>query len=193
MNTIKTLIAVFKKMVTDLAKPGQAIVDSLTAAKAHCLHMAIGLVGEVAGELPVTNSHENLVEELGDVEFYFEGLLQAYEITALPETPEGIDSRLLRLPAMLCLVVMAGEIMDIVKKHVIYDKPVNREKLINYMAAFRNTLDALEAGRGEEISREIVLQANVNKLLKGTADKKARYAEGSYSDDQADRRADKET
>lgn len=78
------------EMVAALAKPGKAILDSLTAEDCHGLHMAVGIVGE-AGELidavkkaviyrkPL--DRENVVEELGDIEFYLEGLRQAYGIT----------------------------------------------------------------------------------------------------------------
>lgn len=73
-------------LVLALAKPGQDIIDSLTPDKAHILHMAVGVSGE-AGELldavkklviynkPMTKeARENLVEELGDLEFYMQGL-----------------------------------------------------------------------------------------------------------------------
>ena len=184
------MIEGYKQMVTDLAKPGQAIVDSLTAAKAHCLHMAVGLVGEVAGELTMNDSKENLIEELGDAEFYFEGLKQAYDIDELPTVIEGVDPRLSQMPSVLALVVLSGEIVDIVKKNVIYDKDVDLNKLVNHMSAFRMILDSIEGGMDEEVSHDIVLEANMQKLLKGDT---ARYATGSYSDDQASDRADKVT
>ena len=73
-------------MVAELAKPGDAIIADLTPDKMHCLHMAVGVAGE-AGELldavkkisiynkPLTPQvRENLVEELGDLEFYMQGL-----------------------------------------------------------------------------------------------------------------------
>lgn len=77
-------------MVAALIKPGQAIIDSLTASKANLLHMAVGVSGE-AGELldaikkatiyskPL--DRENLVEELGDLEFYLEGVRAECGIT----------------------------------------------------------------------------------------------------------------
>jgi len=78
------------EMVAALAKPGADILASLTPNDCHALHMAVGVVGE-AGELidavkkavfyrkPL--DRENVVEELGDLEFYMEGLRQAYNIT----------------------------------------------------------------------------------------------------------------
>lgn len=85
-----TLVDDHATMVKSLAKPGSAIVESLTARKAHLWHMATGVAGE-AGELldcvkkaVIYNKEldlENLIEELGDLEFYMEGLRQPLGIT----------------------------------------------------------------------------------------------------------------
>ena len=76
----------FEEMVSRLSKPGDQIICELTAGKADALHMAIGISGE-AGELldaikkwaiygkPI--DMQNVIEELGDLEFYMEGLRQA--------------------------------------------------------------------------------------------------------------------
>jgi NTP pyrophosphatase (non-canonical NTP hydrolase) len=82
--------AEYSHMVSVLAKPGAVIAASLTAEMAHLIHMAIGVAGE-AGELldavkkaaiylkPIDRM--NVVEELGDLEFYMEGLRQGLDIT----------------------------------------------------------------------------------------------------------------
>lgn len=79
-----------KVLASALAKPGADIVASLTPESAHALHMAVGVAGE-AGELldavkkfaiyvkPI--DRENVVEELGDLEFYMEGLRSGLGIT----------------------------------------------------------------------------------------------------------------
>jgi len=80
-----------KDMVAALAKPGEDIVRDLDPLKAHLWHMASCIQGE-AGELfdaikkPVIYNkgvfdRENIVEELGDIEFYMEGLRQALNIS----------------------------------------------------------------------------------------------------------------
>ena len=79
-------------MVESLAKEGADIIDSLTPQAAHLWHMASALCGE-AGELfdAVKKSViyekeldvENVIEELGDIEFYLEGLRASLEITRL--------------------------------------------------------------------------------------------------------------
>lgn len=78
------------ELVSFLAKPGESIANELTANDAHLLHMGIGICGE-AGELidalkkaviyrkPL--DRENVIEELGDLEFYMEGLRQKLQIT----------------------------------------------------------------------------------------------------------------
>lgn len=78
------------EMVAALAKPGSDIIASLSADNAHLLHMAVGVSGE-AGELldaikkgAIYNkplNRENIIEELGDIEFYMEGLRQGLGIT----------------------------------------------------------------------------------------------------------------
>ncbi|WBQ35303.1 hypothetical protein [Pseudomonas phage pPA-3099-2aT.3] len=78
------------ELVTALAKPGADIVATLTPEDAHALHMAVGISGE-SGELldaikkaaiyrkPIDRA--NVIEELGDLEFYMEGLRQGLGIT----------------------------------------------------------------------------------------------------------------
>jgi len=78
------------QMVATLAKEGWKINEELTDNDCHVWHMATGISGE-AGELldaikknviyrkPL--DHENVIEELGDLEFYMEGLRQGLGIT----------------------------------------------------------------------------------------------------------------
>ena len=78
------------ELVQALAKDGNLIAQELTGDDAHNLHMAVGIAGE-AGELldAVKKSViyrkpldiENVIEELGDLEFYMEGLRQRLGLT----------------------------------------------------------------------------------------------------------------
>lgn len=80
----------YKLMVSRLAKTGQAIKDSITADDAYILVMIASVCGE-AGELldcikkPVVYRKpvdlDNVIEELGDLEFYLEGIRAFYGIT----------------------------------------------------------------------------------------------------------------
>jgi NTP pyrophosphatase (non-canonical NTP hydrolase) len=79
-----------EELVTALVKPGEAIAASMTADDAHLMHMAIGISSE-AGELldavkkAVIYQKDldmvNVEEELGDIEFYLEGIRQGLGIT----------------------------------------------------------------------------------------------------------------
>ena len=77
-------------MVRVLAKSGDVIAAEMTGEDAHLMHMAVGISGE-SGELldaikkqviyrkPL--DRDNVIEELGDLEFYMEGLRQGLGIT----------------------------------------------------------------------------------------------------------------
>lgn len=80
-------------MVATLSKPGKDILDTLTARKVALWHMATGVAGEAGEVLDLIKKHvvydkpldmEALIEELGDIEFYMEGLRQ--EIKTARET-----------------------------------------------------------------------------------------------------------
>ncbi len=80
----------YSDMVKSLAKPGEQILNEIDPSQMHLIHMAIGVSGE-AGELldavkkssiyQKTIDRENVIEELGDIEFYLEGLRQGLNIT----------------------------------------------------------------------------------------------------------------
>src|SRR5574337_722271 len=79
----------YQKLVASLVKPGQDILNDITPDSINLWHMATGICGE-AGELldaikkvAVYNKNidlENVIEELGDLEFYMEGLRQALDL-----------------------------------------------------------------------------------------------------------------
>jgi len=111
------------ELVCALAKPGEAIVASITPDTAHQLHMAVGISGE------------------------------------------------------------AGELLDAVKKAAIYCKPIDLQNVIEELGDLEFYMEGLRQGLG--ITRDQCLAANIEKLSK-------RYHAGSYSDAQAQARADKE-
>lgn len=79
------LTAAYKQMVKNLKKDGGLIRNSLTPQKCSVIHMAMGISTE-AGELEdaikkwtiyeKTLDRQNVVEELGDLEFFLEGIRQ---------------------------------------------------------------------------------------------------------------------
>jgi NTP pyrophosphatase (non-canonical NTP hydrolase) len=75
-----------REMVNALNKPGAAIKKALTPAQAHLLHMSVGISGEAGELLDTVKKHciyqkpldmENVVEELGDLEYFLQGLREA--------------------------------------------------------------------------------------------------------------------
>lgn len=91
-----------EEMVTSLVKDGNLICQELTSNDAHIMHMAIGIIGE-AGELLDAIKRrviyrkeldkDNVIEELGDIEFYLEGIRQGLGITR----QETIDGNITKL------------------------------------------------------------------------------------------------
>lgn len=78
------------EMVQALVKPGKAVLAGLSPAKAHLLHMALGLAGEAGEVVDALKKcviygklldRDHLTEELGDVEFYLQGLRAAAGIS----------------------------------------------------------------------------------------------------------------
>ena len=81
----------------------------------------------------------------------------------------------------------AGELLDAIKKSTIYQKPLDRENVIEELGDLEFYMEGLRASLN--ITRQQTLDANMNKLLTG---KNARYAAGQYTNKQAQDRADKQ-
>ena len=78
------------EMVATCVKDGETILAEMTADEAHLMHMAIGISGEAGELLDAVKKQviyrkpldmENVIEELGDLEFYMEGVRQAVGLT----------------------------------------------------------------------------------------------------------------
>lgn len=72
-------------LVSNLAKPGPDILSTITPTQCELLHMGLGLSGEVGEIVDTLKKHiiyeqplnrPNLIEELGDLEFFLERLRQ---------------------------------------------------------------------------------------------------------------------
>lgn len=75
----------YSQMVMELAKPAENILElhNMFPEMAHLQHMALGVSGEVGELVDAIKKHtvygkiidrENVIEELGDIEFYLEGI-----------------------------------------------------------------------------------------------------------------------
>lgn len=76
----------------------------------------------------------------------------------------------------------AGELLDAIKKHVVYGKPLDLANVVEELGDLEFYMQQLRNNLG--LTREECLQANVAKLS-------VRYAAGAYTDQQAQDRADK--
>lgn len=75
-----------QELVARLVKPGLRIALEITPTQCHMLHMVLGIAGEAGELVDAVKKHviynqeldvDNVVEEIGDLQFYIEGLCQA--------------------------------------------------------------------------------------------------------------------
>ncbi len=170
----------FEKMVNTLLKPGGDILASLTAEKVNLLHNTIGLVGEV-GELVAATDETNIEEELGDIEFYYTGICSALVEETFLETFTKLEPARKQL-ILVNMTIISTDILDIVKKHVVYNKPLDESLLIVALKNLRVQLIHFYAC--VDITRQQAIDACAAKLA-------VRYKNG-YTDQAAQERADKE-
>lgn len=202
-------------MVRHLSKPGAEIIAQLTPHIMHIFHMAVGLAGETAelalashavckGQEEEEQAQQNIIEELGDIEFYFIGLQQGLGIKLKDDSKDerfgrlvhgrivhNRSEKLLSMEWITSLHICSGNILDKAKRLAIYNKPMQKEQpeLILLMREFRTLLSYLyEDLTDENITCEKAKAHNINKLLKG---ENARYKSGRYTNEQANNRADK--
>lgn len=186
------------ELVSALLKSGAEIAQKMTASEADLWHNATGVSGE-AGEILEAAMQfadtadldiENMVEELGDIEFYLEGYRQNLRLQRQPITlPYGSDDiPLLELAAGLS--VAAAGLLDLTKKFVVYKKPLTSELLEQIVGKLQTVEFWLELIRRTiSVTYEQAVAANIYKLGTGP---NARYKDLKYSNEAAQARADKQ-
>lgn len=179
----KAMPSSFEEMVTALKKSGELIVEELTPDAADLLHMAAGISGEVGEYFTAANLGDrgNALEELGDTEFYLEGILQNLR----DNYDDPIDVPV--LPARYDIIAMgieSAEILDLAKKVAIYCRDLDVPKMVAHIGNLRCLLDGCYAVH--QSSRAEAVASNMDKLLK------KRYPNGEYSNEAANARADKQ-
>lgn len=92
----------YPEFVKSRVKPGITILKETGDLQAHLTHMALGIAGEAGELVDALKKHTiygkkldltNVIEELGDLEFYMEGLRQALSI----EREETIEANIVKL------------------------------------------------------------------------------------------------
>lgn len=181
-------------MVAGLMKPGDEIIDTLTAKQADLWHGATGVAGETTEVLEAVIQiyvdgeidKENIVEELGDIEFYMEsvrsnlGLTRDEVVSFQTEQHFMVAGEPLECASLLAIA--GGQLLDAVKKHVVYQKDIDLEKVKYALASLEVHVEVVR--QALSVTREETLEANIAKLS-------VRYKGLKYSDKAAQERADK--
>ena len=125
-------------------------------------------------------SHEDMVLEL------FKNPAEIQMTIGQQHTPIGQAEALIKIDLLHGAMGASGEVgelVDAIKKHVFYNKPLDKENVVEelgdaifYLQSIMNTIN---------ISKEDVIEHNMDKLNK-------RYPGFKYSDKKAQERADKQ-
>lgn len=174
-----------EQMVAGLVKPGEMILAQLTLEDCHLWHMATGLMGESVElqQAIIKNDLDNFIEEGGDSCFYQTALYQIRGIAYHEEADKTPESTLADLTEIDNYLRICGDILDLVKKKVIYRKLIDEIRIDELLIASKISLREL-AGCFT-LSIGTFLDHNYNKLGK-------RYEGHQYTDEQAQLRKDKE-
>lgn len=90
----------YADFVSNLVKGDEAILRSLQPGDCNLIHMTLGVAGEAGEILDAVKKYTmyrkpldmaNLVEELGDIEFYLEGLRQQIKVTREEVLAQNIE------------------------------------------------------------------------------------------------------
>ena len=187
-------------MVTSLKKSGQDILGSLDARKASASHMLVGIYDEtleLSEQLSLAFKGvrtdvvlEGIKEEAGDLSFYLQGLHQDLLGKNADEEKvcELCEDSHLREKSSDPLADFQLVIMDLatpVKRHIYYNKPLDETEVGQKIEKALAEL-AIIVYEETGFTMADCRAHNLNKLLKG------RYKSGTYSDDAANTREDKQ-
>lgn len=160
-----------RDLVRRLIKSGESILFSLYPKKCSLMHSVLGIAGEFFEVFIALDNDdaENFLEESGDIYFYIQDVYDNINEFEPTLSYDSIESAL-------------SDFVDSIKKHIIYNQDLNLDKL-------HTSLDYMDCWLQEKLeafgfTKDDALQHNINKLNK-------RYPLGSYSDQQAKERADK--
>lgn len=181
------------EMVAKLIKQPETLKAEFTEFDFGIMHAVIGIVGEL-GELlggieySVVNQmpldRQNLIEEFGDLEFYLEDfrtkafftLLDVQTCEDVCKIPNGL------FPMSVHMMVYGTELLDQVKKSIIYRKKMNRTAVLAALSKIEYLKDQMY--QRLNLLRGDILEANMDKLA-------LRYNGFQYTDQRAQDRADK--
>lgn len=140
------------------------------------LHGAMGICTEVA-ELQNATDHVNVIEELGDIEWYMAVMRDVLVLTQKQIQDVEIDPPRGDRMIITEMVVAAGYLLDIVKKTIFYGKTLDSDMLGRGLATMELLL--LRVRYVEGTSLEHVQDRNIEKLVE------KRYKNKGYSHESA--------
>lgn len=163
-------------------------IDNIAAGA--LMHAALALHGE-GPELRDASDIQNTVEECGDIEFYIEAAKQHHEpdyqgAQAIVMNEGGRWKPHNARIAYDNVISLGGDLVDVVKKHWVYNKPLDRARVTFTLMMIE--VQMLEVYKYLGITREQVIFVNQNKLIGPNG----RFRSGFYSDQAAQDRADKQ-
>ena len=170
----------FSELAREKAKPGVDIVETMTPEKAHLWHMATGIAGE-AGEIldaAINADMENLKEEVGDIRFFMAGLTNGLE---WPDAEADARANHSLQTCAIEVVLLASSILDLVKKHCVYNKQLDRAELSIELETLRRVLAKVMQ----------FIPATPAEIYAATEAKLNKRYKGGYSDAEAQARKDK--
>lgn len=163
-------------ILKDTGLEGTEIYDKISN-KLNYSHMALGLgseIGElvecVGTELKLKIDKVNLGEEIGDLYWYLANFANMRNIP-LPE-----DNVQIEVPTEMCLdylITKVGDLIDIVKRYVAYNKEIERAKELEVVYDVRVALLLFE--RVYELDGNDIRRKNIDKLAKRYPDKFDEY------------------
>ena len=161
-------------MVKALAKDGAEIVKTLSPETADLWHAATGVATETAEILEAVSvvtkttplDRENMIEELGDMEFYIEQARQNVGLSRDDTLPGFVPSGATApVSGAVMLAIAGGQFLDLVKKRVIYNKEISKDAFMNALRKIEVAMAALR--RATNITYEQTIAANIYKLAEG--------------------------
>lgn len=145
------------------------------------IHATIGMMGEYV-ELAGASSRKNIIEELGDLDFYWTAARSVFILMGARWDFESIPRASMSYEhALISLRNHTGEMLDLAKKMFIYSKAIPPDRFFFSMMQINHRIEDICDTLAT--TREAVRITNVEKL-------KLRYPTG-YSDQAAQARADK--
>lgn len=192
----------YENFVAALVKPGEQIVKETTAAQANLSHLANALLIEVVelkqavftkvsesrdeeSYISFYKRYDNVIEEMGDILFYVTGIANQLDVSLdLSDSVKPAEQVSLEV-----LLDYAAELADLIKKHHIYQKPLETEKveilctrIVNFL---HNLCSDIRYAYYFDVKMSFIIAKNKEKLSK-------RYEKLTFSNQAAQTRADKQ-